>query len=219
MFVKKCVCFFARRHFLSCGRRRSGCAAAKRNRTAAERPHMPIVARPSVPAARESAARPNGIFPQPKPAAGFVSARKSIAKTGSLLQKHGGIFRVSCSCRSCAVRFARTRRRWAVRGAVGRIAAARTCLRSARGNMRGKEGKNHKRISTAFQPLRRPKAEQIRIAAESNRRLYTYPWLYNKRKVPKLSRLRRGKRTRTLCGSAISTKSRVLPCRRHGKIV
>lgn len=30
------------------------------------------VARPSVPAARESAARPNGIFPQSKPAAGFV---------------------------------------------------------------------------------------------------------------------------------------------------
>ena len=162
---------------------------------------------------------PERDFSQPKPATGFVSARKSIAKKGNLLQKYGGIFRVSCSCRSCAVRFARTRRRWAVRGAVGRIAAARTCLRSARGNMRGKEGKNHNRISTAFQPLRRPKAEQIRIAAESNRRLYTYPWLYNKRKVPKLSRLRRGKRTRTLCGSAISTKSRVLPCRRHGKIV
>ena len=155
MFVKKCVCFFARRHFLSCGRRRPGCAAAKQKRAAAERPHMPIVARPSVPAARESAARQNGIFPQPKPAAGFVSARKSIAKTGSLLQKYGGIFRVSCSCRLCAVRFARTRRRWAVRGAVGRIAAARTWLRSARENMRGKEGKNHKRISTAFQPLRR----------------------------------------------------------------
>lgn len=112
------------------------------------------VARPSV-STRQSAARPNGIFPQPKPATGFVSARKSIAKTGSLLQKYGGIFRVSCSCRSCAVRFARTRRRWPVRGTVSRIAAARTCLRSARENMRGKEGKNHKRISTAFQPLRR----------------------------------------------------------------
>lgn len=96
-------------------------------------------------------------------------------ENGNLLQKHGGVFRVSCSCRLCAARFARTRRRWPVRGAVSRIAAARTWLRSARGNMRGKESKNHKRISTAFQPLRRPKAEQIRIAAESNRRLYTYP--------------------------------------------
>ena len=219
MFAEKCVCFFARRHFLSCGRRRSGCAAAKRKRAAAERSRMPTVARPSVPAARESAARPNGIFPQPKPAAGFVSARKSIAKTGSLLQKHGGIFRVSCSCRLCAARVARTRRRWPVRGAVSRIAAARTCLRSARGNMRGKESKNHKRISTAFQPLRRRR--QSKSESPPNRIDVCIPIhrLYNKRKVPKLSRPRRGKCTRTLCGSAISTKSRVLPRRRHGKIV
>ena len=201
MFVKKCVCFFARRHFLSCGRRRSGCAAAKQKRAAAERPHMPTVTQPSVPAARESAARPNGIFRS-------RSRPQALSPHGNLLQKKG------ICCKNTAVFFG-----YPVPAAHGRIAAARTCLRSARGNMRGKEGKNHKRISTAFQPLRRPKAEQIRIAAESNRRLYTYPWLYNKRKVPKLSRLRRGKRTRTLCGSAISTKSRVLPCRRHGKIV
>ena len=77
---RKMRLFFARRHFLSCGRRRPGCAAAKRKRTAAERPHMPTVARPSVPAARESAARPNGIFSQPKPAAG-------LARHGNLLQK------------------------------------------------------------------------------------------------------------------------------------
>lgn len=143
----------------------------------------------------------------------------SYCKNGNLLQKYGGIFRVSCSCRSCAVRFARTRRRWPVRGAVSRIAAARTCLRSARENMRGKEGKNHKRISTAFQPLRRRR--QSKSVSPPNRIGVCIPIhkLYNKRKVPKLSRPRRGKCTRTLCGSAISTKSRVLPRRRHGKIV
>ena len=125
----------------------------------------------------------------------------------------------SCSCRLCAARFARTRRRWPVRGAVSRIAAARTCLRSARGNMRGKESKNHKRISTAFQPLRRRR--QSKSESPPNRIDVCIPIhrLYNKRKVPKLSRPRRGKCTRTLCGSAISTKSRVLPRRRHGKIV
>lgn len=35
---------------------------------------------------------PERDFSQPKPATGFVSARKSIAKKGNLLQKYGGIF-------------------------------------------------------------------------------------------------------------------------------
>ena len=215
MFAEKCVCFSRAGIFCPAGA--EGRAAPPRNGSA-RRPNVRVC-----PPSRGRLCRRGKVL---RARTGFSAAEAGrrlcpprteiYCENGNLLQKHGGVFRVSYSCRLCAVRFARTRRRWAVRGAVGRISAARTWLRSARESGRGRRGKNHKRISTAFQPLRRRR--QSKSESPSNRIGVCIP-IHGSIISGKSFAPAARKCTRTLCGFAISTKSRVLPCRRHGKIV